>query len=189
MSRTAPIRRLLLEANIGRPDIARTVEQVVEACTAESIAVRMLAGTVDHVRVGTAVEVVPDTEDAAQGCELVLVLGGDGGLDRDRGHPVALHDQRLLGRIAQPRQRGERDRRPGRGRQFQVLDRFQRVPVLVIAARHHVDQEDAVAQLGHHLARIQRRQRPRDLGRGQAQLAGAVLIDLDPDHPRGLVPV
>lgn len=78
MNRPSQIRRLLLEANIGRPDIARTVEQVVEACGAEGIAVRMLSGTVDHVRVGTAVEVVPDTEDAARGCELVLVLGGDG---------------------------------------------------------------------------------------------------------------
>jgi len=74
---TAP-RRLLLEANIGRPDIAATVSQVVDACRSRGIAVRMLEDTFASVPTGTGVESVPDTAEAAVGCELVLVLGGDG---------------------------------------------------------------------------------------------------------------
>lgn len=72
------VRRLLLEANIARPAIAGTVAQVVEACRREGIAVRMLEGTSLHVETGDGVEVVPDSSEAASGCELVLVLGGDG---------------------------------------------------------------------------------------------------------------
>jgi len=78
VSRPPEVRRLLLEANLARPDIARTVVQVVDACAAEGMAVRMLAGTLDRVTVGHGVEVVADTADAARGCELVVVLGGDG---------------------------------------------------------------------------------------------------------------
>lgn len=71
-------RRILLEANIGRADIAATVAQVVDACAARRIAVRMLEDTSGAVPTGTGVESVPDTPDAAVGCELILVLGGDG---------------------------------------------------------------------------------------------------------------
>ena len=74
----APGRRILLEPNIGRPDIVATVAQVVRACAGHDIAVRMLEDTSSHVATGIAVETVPDTPDAADGCELVLVLGGDG---------------------------------------------------------------------------------------------------------------
>ena len=38
----APGRRILLEPNIGRPDIVATVAQVVRACAGHDIAVRML---------------------------------------------------------------------------------------------------------------------------------------------------
>ncbi|MDX2355281.1 NAD kinase [Dietzia sp. PP-33] len=71
-------RRILLEANIERPDIVAIVSQVVDACAARGIAVRMLADTSENVATGTGVESVPDTPQAAEGCELVLVLGGDG---------------------------------------------------------------------------------------------------------------
>ncbi|WP_295647858.1 NAD kinase [uncultured Dietzia sp.] len=81
MSTSAPSgrgRRILLEPNFGRPDIVATVAQVVQACAGHGIAVRMLEDTSAHVATGIAVETVPDTPDAADGCELVLVLGGDG---------------------------------------------------------------------------------------------------------------
>lgn len=75
---TDPSRRILLEANFGRPDIVATVAQVVQSCAVHGIAVRMLDDSSEHVATGIAVETVPDTPDAAVGCELVLVLGGDG---------------------------------------------------------------------------------------------------------------
>lgn len=71
-------RRILLVPNIARPDIVATVAQVVEAGAGRGIAVRMVEGISEHVATGTGVETVPDTPQAAEGCELVLVLGGDG---------------------------------------------------------------------------------------------------------------
>lgn len=71
-------RRILLEANIGRPDIMATVAQVVDACAARGIAVRMLEDTRENMATVADVEPVVDGPSAAQGCELVLVLGGDG---------------------------------------------------------------------------------------------------------------
>ncbi|AVM65147.1 MULTISPECIES: NAD kinase [Dietzia] len=71
-------RRILLEPNIARPDIVATVAQVVDACAERGIAVRVLEDTRDRVATGGGVECVPDTPAAAEGCELVLVLGGDG---------------------------------------------------------------------------------------------------------------
>lgn len=71
-------RRILLEANIERPDIVAIVAQVVDSCAHRGIAVRMLADTSENVATGTGVESVADTPHAADGCELVLVLGGDG---------------------------------------------------------------------------------------------------------------
>ena len=71
-------RRILLEPNIGRPDVVATVAQVVQACAGHGIEVRMLEDTSSHVAPGIDVETIPDTSEAAVGCELVLVLGGDG---------------------------------------------------------------------------------------------------------------
>lgn len=71
-------RRILLEAHVGRPDIMATVAQVVDACSARGIAVRMLEETRDRVATGSGVEPVVDSPYAAEGCDLVLVLGGDG---------------------------------------------------------------------------------------------------------------
>ena len=75
---TGGSRRIMLEANLERPEIVATVAQVVDDCAARGIAVRMLAGTSRKVSTGKGVESVPDTPTAAEGCELVLVLGGDG---------------------------------------------------------------------------------------------------------------
>ncbi|WP_314033469.1 NAD kinase [Dietzia sp. CH92] len=71
-------RRILLEPNTARPDIVATVAQVIDACAAKDITVRVLEDTHEKVATGGAVECVPDTPSAAEGCELVLVLGGDG---------------------------------------------------------------------------------------------------------------
>lgn len=73
-------RRILLEAHVGRAGIVETVTQVVHACSARGIAVRMLEETKEKVAsgAGTVVESVADSPDAAEGCDLVLVLGGDG---------------------------------------------------------------------------------------------------------------
>ncbi|KAA0919815.1 NAD kinase [Dietzia sp. ANT_WB102] len=71
-------RRILLAPNIARPDIVATVAQVVDECASRGIAVRMVEGSSEHVVTATGVETVPDTPQAAEGCELVLVLGGDG---------------------------------------------------------------------------------------------------------------
>ena len=71
-------RRILLAPNIGRPEIVATVAQVVQSCARHGIAVRMLEDVSSQLATGIAVESVPDVPDAAEGCELVLVLGGDG---------------------------------------------------------------------------------------------------------------
>lgn len=71
-------RRILLEANVERLDIAAIVAQVVDACASRGISVRMLESTSGSVATGTGVESVAYTPLAADGCELVLVLGGDG---------------------------------------------------------------------------------------------------------------
>lgn len=71
-------RRILLVPNVARQDIVATVAQVVDACATRGIAVRMVEGTSESVATGAGVETVPDIPEAAEGCELVLVLGGDG---------------------------------------------------------------------------------------------------------------
>lgn len=93
-------RRILVEANITREASAAAVTHVVEECVRQNVVVRMVEATVLALRgaeitqrpapgvsVGDAgsaildgheVEIVGSTLAAAEGCELVLVLGGDG---------------------------------------------------------------------------------------------------------------
>lgn len=71
-------RRILLEAHTGRTDSVSTVAQVVEACAASGIAVRMVEETRQKVAADGGVEPAPDSPAAAEGCDLVLVIGGDG---------------------------------------------------------------------------------------------------------------
>ena len=56
-------------------------------------------------------------------------------------------------------------------------------------ARDHVDLLDAVAHRGHRRARDQHAQRLRDVLRGEAERAGAVLVDHELQVGRLLVPV
>lgn len=93
-------RRILVEANITRPETISSVAKVVAECFRQDVTVRMVEKTVralEGVQIterpapgisvgragkatvgGQAVEVVGSTLSAAEGCELVLVLGGDG---------------------------------------------------------------------------------------------------------------
>lgn len=78
-------RRVLLLVHTGRPAAMRSAELVHHSLTEAGVVVRMLASEVDELkRAGCAlepVELVRDHE-AADGAEVVMVLGGDGTLLR-----------------------------------------------------------------------------------------------------------
>ena len=78
-------RSVLLLAHTGRPAALRSAQLVHDSLTREGLNVRMLKDEVEELaRSGfelTPVEAVEDNE-AAQGVELVMVLGGDGTLLR-----------------------------------------------------------------------------------------------------------
>jgi NAD+ kinase len=69
---------MLVTAHTGRENAVRSARQVVEWLTAAGIAVRTIAG---ELRCPGAEE-VPSSDEAAEGAELVIVLGGDGTLLR-----------------------------------------------------------------------------------------------------------
>lgn len=87
---TSPAREVLLVAHPGRRDIADTARRVAKVFGEAGIRLRVLFDEVDRTRIeGTGDEgasVASDFElsvvefgpDSARGCELVLVLGGDG---------------------------------------------------------------------------------------------------------------
>ncbi len=74
-------REILLVAHTGRPAVLRSAQRVVERLTAVGIGVRVLAGEASELACAPA-RVMPELTDAAEGVELVLVLGGDGTLLR-----------------------------------------------------------------------------------------------------------
>ncbi|SPM36916.1 NAD kinase [Mycobacterium rhizamassiliense] len=82
-------RTVLLVAHTGRDEAAETARRVQKVLSDNGIALRMLSAegvdrgplrlVPDDMRaVGAGIEVVDADPDAADGCELVLVLGGDG---------------------------------------------------------------------------------------------------------------
>jgi NAD+ kinase len=71
-------RTMLVTAHTGRENAVRSAQQVVEWLTAAGIAVRTIAGELSC----PGAEEVPVGDDAAEGAELVIVLGGDGTLLR-----------------------------------------------------------------------------------------------------------
>ncbi|HEV7422837.1 MAG TPA: NAD(+)/NADH kinase, partial [Mycobacterium sp.] len=81
-------RKILLVVHTGRDDVSETARIVKKVLGDNGIGLRVLsAEAVDHGVVeqtpdmrgiGVDVEVVDADERAAEGCELVLVLGGDG---------------------------------------------------------------------------------------------------------------
>jgi NAD+ kinase len=71
-------RTMLVTAHTGRENAVRSARQVVEWLTAAGIAVRTIAGELSC----PGAEEVPAGDEAAEGAELVIVLGGDGTLLR-----------------------------------------------------------------------------------------------------------
>ena len=81
VSRAAPSgRRVLLVAHTGRDDARDAARAFTKALVAHGITVRLLAAEASDLDLdpsGDGLEAAPDTE-PSDGCELVLVLGGDG---------------------------------------------------------------------------------------------------------------
>ena len=71
-------RTMLVRAHTGRDNAVRSARQVAEWLTTAGIAVRTLKGELSY----PGAEEVPSSTEAAEGAELVIVLGGDGTLLR-----------------------------------------------------------------------------------------------------------
>ncbi len=71
-------RTMLVTGHTGRANAMRSARQVAERLTAAGITVRTLAGEMSY----PGAEEVPAGPEAAEGAELVIVLGGDGSLLR-----------------------------------------------------------------------------------------------------------
>jgi NAD+ kinase len=83
VTETQPIRRVLLLAHTGRDDAREVARACVRSLAEHGIVVRLLAEEADELdlEVGLmekVVEVAPTADDAGTGCELALVIGGDG---------------------------------------------------------------------------------------------------------------
>ena len=70
-------RRVLLVTHTGRSEARTTAQTAVRALTDNGVAVRLAEDEAALLEVDD-VEIVPPDTDAAKGCELVIVLGGDG---------------------------------------------------------------------------------------------------------------
>ncbi|MFJ8587234.1 NAD kinase [Streptomyces sp. NPDC093595] len=82
-STTAAPRTVFLLAHTGRPAAVRSAELVVLGLLRSGIGVRVLAAEAADLPLPSAVETVPEaTPDVLDGCELLIVLGGDGTLLR-----------------------------------------------------------------------------------------------------------
>ena len=79
-------RTVLVTAHTGRENAMRSARLVAERLTAAGIAVRTLAGEF----ISPSTEEVTSSAEAAEGAELIIVLGGDGSLLRaaELAHPV-----------------------------------------------------------------------------------------------------
>ena len=74
-------RRVLIVAHTGRDDARDVAREMVRALTAHDITVRLVpdeADDLDLVPVADSVEVVAEAPGLSAGCELVVVIGGDG---------------------------------------------------------------------------------------------------------------
>lgn len=75
-------RRVLVVAHTGRVDACRTARRLSQQLRAAGIGLRLLVGEADNLGlasdVAEAAETVQVGPDSALGCELVVVLGGDG---------------------------------------------------------------------------------------------------------------
>ncbi|OII65871.1 NAD kinase [Streptomyces sp. CC53] len=79
----SPARTVFLLAHTGRPAAVRSAELVVLGLLRSGIGVRVLAAEAADLPLPPAVETVPEaTPGVLDGCELLIVLGGDGTLLR-----------------------------------------------------------------------------------------------------------
>ena len=74
-------RSMLLIVHTGRPDAVRTAQAVAERLSSAGVIVRVLKSEADDLAC-LDVTVVPPSPHAAEGAEMVLVIGGDGTLLR-----------------------------------------------------------------------------------------------------------
>lgn len=81
MTDTGHQREILMVAHPGRAEITATAHRVAKIFTDAGIALRVLADEAYSTQI-SQVTVVDSGPDAAEGCEMVLVLGGDGTLLR-----------------------------------------------------------------------------------------------------------
>ncbi|MGH3356262.1 MAG: NAD kinase [Nocardioidaceae bacterium] len=88
-----PTRTVLVVAHTGRPNALEVARQAVARLTAAGITVRLLADEAPEIGTDNS-HVVPAGFDSAHGCEVVVVIGGDGTilrgaeLTRDSGTPL-----------------------------------------------------------------------------------------------------
>ncbi|WP_329568823.1 NAD kinase [Kitasatospora sp. NBC_01266] len=88
------VRTVFLIAHTGREAALRSVEQLVEGLLKAGIRIRLLAAEAVDLDLPDGVETVQAGHGAADGCELILVAGGDGTLlrgaelSRDTGLPM-----------------------------------------------------------------------------------------------------
>lgn len=75
-------RAVFLLAHTGRRAAVRSAELVVQGLLREDIGVRVLEAEATDLPLPDRVRRVPATTDVAEGCELIVVLGGDGTLLR-----------------------------------------------------------------------------------------------------------
>jgi len=73
---------MLLVVHTGRADAVRSARSVAKRLDAAGVAVRALAPEAAELDCAAFIHAVPVTESAAEGAEMVLVLGGDGTLLR-----------------------------------------------------------------------------------------------------------
>jgi len=79
---TKAARTVFLLAHTGRPAAVRSAELVVQGLLRSGIGVRVLAEEAADLPLPAAVELVDASQDVLDGCELLIVLGGDGTLLR-----------------------------------------------------------------------------------------------------------
>jgi NAD+ kinase len=75
-------RTVFLIAHTGREAALRSVESLVDGLLSAGVGLRVLAEEAPEMDLPAGVESVPSGPDAALGCELILVAGGDGTLLR-----------------------------------------------------------------------------------------------------------
>ncbi len=87
MTETGPPRRVLLLAHTGRSEAREVARAFVESLSGHGVVVRLLAEeaadlAIDPEEPGLRIEVVEGETDADAGCELAVVIGGDGSILR-----------------------------------------------------------------------------------------------------------